>query len=179
MFRKASYKTKNRLLLAGVILLIVVAYNAAFKESIALYNETAGLEIQLQTANDAPVKIALLKKENERMDMLLGKENNSAELQQSLLIFITNYCKENNLILEDFPKPLLNSDKGMLVETNTFIVQGGFNKLLQLDYLFEQKLKIGKVASVHYHANRNYDTKKSNLTVTLYIQNIKRNSHET
>jgi hypothetical protein len=166
-------------MLGGFFLVFLgVSYNLAFKKTIDLRNECNQIEKQIQTANDAPLKIQELKKEKEQIDKVVGKETNNRELQQSLLGIITRYCKDNNLILDDFPKPELSRDGGVTLETNTFIIEGAFNKLLQLEYLFEQKLKIGKIASVHYKAKRNYDTKKYTLTVTIFIQNIKSGSHE-
>jgi len=160
------------------IILLAVSYNFAFKKTIDMKNECIQIEGQIQTANDAPLKIQELKKEKEQIDRLIGKENNNKELQQSLLGIITRYCKDNSLILDDFPKPELSKSGGVTLETNTFIIEGAFNKLLQLEYLFEQKLKIGKIVSVHYKVKRNYDAKKFTLTVTMFIQNIKSESHE-
>ena len=167
-----------RIMIACAAIFSIIIYKAALKKTIDEYSSCSELEYKLQTANNAPAKMSELEKMNKRLDMLLGQQTGNMDAQQPLLDSITNYCQKNNVVLQEFPKPIINSNKGTDIETNIFSVEGGFNKLIQLIYLFEQKYKIGKVVSVDYRTKKDFAVGKTNLSVTVYLQNIKKSQHE-
>jgi len=86
---------------------------------------------------------------------------------------VTSYCKDKPLLLKEFPKTVLKETDGFLVELNYFTVEGDFKNLLNLVYTLEQKVKVGKVASVNFMIKENIKTKRNELTATIYIQNLK------
>jgi hypothetical protein len=159
---------------ACAIIFSIIMYNAALKKTIDEYSSCGELENKLQTANNVPTKMAELEKLNRRMDMVLGQKTGNADAQQSLLDSVTNYCQKNNVVLQEFPKPIINSNRGTDIETNIFTIEGGFNRLIQLIYLFEQRYKTGKVVSVDYKTKKDFSAGRTNLTVTIYLQNIKK-----
>ena len=173
MFKKLTYKKKNRLLAAGALVFIMLAYLLAFKKTIVLYSQCSDLKQQMQLASDAPQKAVLLEKQLKDIENLLGDQSSTGvDNQQLLLELITNYCEKENITLREFPKPLITSEKDYSIETNIFVVEGNFIKLLNLIYVLEQKRKVGKVASVHFQSKKNYKTKRLALTATIYLQNI-------
>jgi hypothetical protein len=178
MIKRLTYGVKNKLLLIGGVVFLIIIYQVSIKKTIDLNGECGELEQKLENASNAPGKMIELQKLNIQMDRLLGQSNDN-DVSQSLLSIVTNYCHENEITLEEFPKPILNSDRGTTVETNIITIEGGFNKLLKLVYLFEQHYKTGKVVSVHYKTKRDFTARKSSLTAIIYLQNIKQNDHET
>jgi hypothetical protein len=179
VFKKLTYKKKNRALVIITVLSAVLIYEAALKKTIVAYSSCKSLELQVQDANDAPKKMNELQIKNARMDMLLGNGGKYLDVQESILGIVTNYCHENTLVLEEFPTPMIEKNNGIVIETNVFTIEGGFNKLLNLIYLFEQKYKIGKVVSVIYQVKKENSSSSTKLNVTIYLQNINKQGHET
>ena len=179
MFKQLSYRKKNRILLVGSLLSILLIYELAIKKTIIAYANCKQMEVQLQTANDAPKMMNELRRKNAKMDLLLGNEGKYADIQQSILGVVTDYCNANNLVLEQFPTPSVENNNGITIETNIITIEGEFGQLLNLIYLFEQKYKIGKVVSVNYKVKQDNLTRQIKLNVTIYLQNINKNGHET
>ena len=111
-------------------------------------------------------------------NVILKQQGSGMDNQQLLLGIISDYCNENDLVLKDFPLPIIFNDKDYIIETNIFEIQGGFIKLLKLVYELEQKTIVGKVMSVNYEIKKNYKTKSYALTATIYLQNLKKLKNE-
>lgn len=173
MFKTLSYKKRNKLLLIAASFLAVVVYFLAIKKSIVVIKQYRALKEQLQIASDAPQKAAELQKKLAELDHVLEQQQQTTtSVQETLLGFITNYCQNNNLILREFPKTIHVNEKDFLIETNVFTVEGGFLKILPMIYLLEQKNKIGKIASVNFQTKKDFKTKNTALTATVYLQNV-------
>ncbi len=167
------------MLLIAAILFAVIIYSFAIKKTVLLYKEYSNLETQLKLAEDAPVRAIALEQKLAEMDHLLGdRQKEDANVQQTLLGVITNYCQNNNAILREFPKTIHAEEKDFLMETNVFVIEGGFSKLLRFVYLLEQKNKIGRIASLQFQTKRDYKTKSLSLTAMIYVQSIKKNTNE-
>jgi hypothetical protein len=176
LFNPKTYKNKNRLLLIGSVLFLYIAWTSAFGKTFKLKNECIKLEEQMKLAVDIPEKSAQLKKEIARMEQLTGLSKKIENPQQALLDIASSYCNKNNTVLREFPKTINSKQNNLEVETNVFVVEGPFIKLLNLAYLLEQKNKIGKVASVNYISKVDQKTQRTILTATIYLQNIKSNN---
>lgn len=175
MFKNLTYKQKNRFLLIGIVLLAFLAYRMAFRNTISVYDEINSLEEQMKLADNAPQKAAGLQTRLEGMDQLLGRSQRSdTSVQQTLLGVVTDYCQKNSIILREFPRTIRKTEGEYQIETNFFIVEGGFIKLLELVYLLEQKNRTGKVASLNFISKKDFKTKVLNLTATIYVQNVKK-----
>lgn len=176
MFRGLTYRNKNRLLLAAGIVVGMIIYSKPLKKTFLLYEEYEHLRELNTVAEDAPKKVEQLKHKLATMDIALGGSRNedSENVQQQLLGAITRYCQSNALILREFPKTQSNRQNDIEVETNVFIVEGNFKKLLELVYLLEQKERIGKPVSVSFQSKQDSKTKKLALTAAIYVQNVKK-----
>lgn len=175
MFNNYTYKQKNRFLIGAIILLAIVSYNMALKNTIHAYREMKSLEVKSKLANDAPQKVAELNARLINMDYVLGRSQLlDTTAQQTLLGIVTDYCKNKGIILREFPKTVQKKQGEYLVETNSFIVEGSFIKILELLYLLEQKNRVGKVVSSSFVTGKDFKTKTINLTASIYIQNVKK-----
>ncbi len=175
MIKIISYKKKNILLLAGTFLFSVLIYYFSIERTIELVKLCSNLEQQLLVAENAPKRLAELKMQLGQITVRLGNEGKfGGDVQQALLEQITHYCNENNLVLKEFPQPLVSREQDYIVETNIIVVEGGFSKLLKLIYQLEQVKKTGKVAAVYFKSKEDLKSKKLILTASLYLQNIKK-----
>ena len=154
-------------------------YTVALKKTILVRQEYKALEKQLQLAKDAPLKAARLEKQLAELSHFPGdKQKTEINVQQNLLGVISNYCQSNNIVLREFPKTVHAEEKDLQIETNVFVIEGGFSRLLQFVYLLEQKDKIGRIASVQFQTKKDYKTKSLSLTAMIYVQSLKKITNE-
>jgi len=179
VLKNKSYKKKNQFLLIGAILLYLLLYNFTFKDTIEVYSNVQNTESQVELASNASMMVAQLEKQVIQIDAKIGNQNKEGiDVAQSLLELVTNYCQTNHAVLREFPKSILANQDDLSIETNVFVVEGNFATLINLVYLFEQKNKLGQIASVHYQFKKDILTKKTALTATIYLQNIKKRQNE-
>ncbi|MFI5219069.1 MAG: hypothetical protein ACHQNT_06235 [Bacteroidia bacterium] len=173
MFNRLNYKTKNRFLLIAAVLFALMAYRLAIKKTIDQCKTYRNLKQQVDFAKDIPRKTAHIKMQIATMDKTLTTmQHSETNMQQALLGIVTNYCKENKVVLKEFPETIQTSGSDFLVQTNVFKIEGDFIKLLKLLYILEQKRKIGKIASVVFQTKTNFKTKNLELTATVFLQHV-------
>jgi hypothetical protein len=97
----------------------------------------------------------------------------SGNNQQLILSLVSSFCAKNNLVLQELPKTKSYSENDILVETNYLVIEGDFIRLLRLLNMLEQNKDAGRVSSSRFQAKKNLKSKKIELTLTIYIQNIK------
>jgi hypothetical protein len=104
--------------------------------------------MQMKTSSS---KTGQLKQQIVTMDKLLARYiDKNTKVQDALLSIVTRYSLENKILLREFPRSTLTSDKNMLIETNVFTVEGNYNHLLLLAYLLEQKQRVGRLSSLKF-----------------------------
>jgi len=179
VFKNKTYKQKNKYLLIGFGLMLIVAYQLAISETVDNYKACAELEKKQQSIQQAPQDLKLLQAQLKGINHLIENgHRNVGGAHAALVNVISNYCDENTVTLREYPGTQETIQNDLVIETNVFEVQGPFIKLLNLVYLLEQKNRIGKIASVRFESHKDLATKQTMLTVKIYIQNVKKNTHE-
>lgn len=170
MKKKLTWKQKNRLLLTGSIIMLWAVYAFAISNTLDARSECRNLEQQLDSAADAPARLAQLHEELLELETITGKDTANA-FHEHLLGIVTQYCRENDLMLRGFAQPVRYRQQEWTIETHPVLVEGPYIALLQLVHRLEQE-KTGKVVSVDFHSKRDNKTKALSLLVTIYVQNI-------
>ncbi len=173
MWKKASWKQKNKLLLIGGLVLLWTVYSFALSNTIVAHEQCVILQQQLDSASDAPARLAHLEKEFKDLETITNSSDTSATLHEQLLGIVTNYCEENDLVLRDFASPVRYRQQEWLVETHPIHVEGAYVNLLKLVHKLEQA-KTGKIVSVDFHSKRDNKTQQLSLIAIIYVQNITR-----
>jgi hypothetical protein len=174
VFKKLSYKRKNKYLLAGIILFMLISYQLALKKTFQLMHNVSEMETQAKAASDAPLKTEELKKQVKEIENIIGGSNMISENNQQLILgLVSSFCSKNNLVLQELPKTKSYNENNILVETNYLVVEGDFIKLLLLLNMLEHNKGAGRVSSSRFQSKKNLRTKKTELILTIYIQNIK------
>ena len=133
------------------------------------------MQDELSVAAKAPARIASLEIALRSIEGVIGGQTEEGiDPQQQLLEFVTNYCEEQHITLQEFPQPVSQEEEDYAVETNIFVVRGNFIKLLKMTYALEQEMRIGKVVAVTYASKKNLRTKRLVLTATVYLQNVRK-----
>lgn len=169
--KKFSWKQKNKLLLGGSIVLLWAVYSFAISNTLQTRKECNHLQLQLDSASDAPVRFAKLTTEFQKLETITNTSDTSNTLHERLLDIVTKYCQQNNLVLRDFASPVCYKQQEWLVETHPVIVEGAYVNLLKLVHKLEQE-KTGKIVSVDFQSKRDNKTQALSLTATIYVQNI-------
>lgn len=174
MFTNLTYKKKIILMMAGFVVFLFIAWSVSIKSTFELANQCSICEEQLEFVKDAPLKIASLQKEIDVKEQILGHSNAGVEFQEHLLKQVTEFCQQNQLILREYPQVHNYIQQEYNIETNEIIVEGPFIKLLKLLYALEQEYKLGKVVSAKFMSKKDFKTNQMKLTLTIYVQNIKK-----
>jgi hypothetical protein len=179
MFANLTYRLKFILLAAGFVLFLIVSYNLAFKKTFRLKSECTEIEARLEQSKNAPQQIAMIKAKLEEIDRKVGgKSIDQINLEELIIEHISSFCKLNDLVLKEYPGIHNYSQQDYTTETCKLTVEGSFIKLLKLAYGIEQDFSYGKVSSLNFYTEKNYKTKKVELLLEIYVQNIKMRKHE-
>lgn len=176
MFSNLSQKKKFHILIIAILLLTIVGYNLAIKDTIMLSKECYQLQLKIKSIEIAPKKINLLKSELKKFEVFI-QENDSISihsLRQKILDITANYCQNNTLTLIEFNQPITVEKNNFIIETNIITLQGGFHKLLLFVFNLEKKYSLGKVSSVKFSIFKDFKKNQDFLHATIYLQNIKR-----
>lgn len=171
-FNKLTWKQKNRVLLAGVAVLLWVVYALAIANTVAVKTNCDVQQAQLDSLEGAPEKLVQLQTQLARFSMLTGGRNDSVhDMHEQLLDFVTVYCNEHDLDLREFIQPVRYAQQEWTVETHPFTVDGDYIAIVQFIRALELS-SIGRVVSVDFHSKTDNKTKVQLLHATIYVQNI-------
>lgn len=177
MLDNITYKQKNWLLLAAIVVFAIIVYSLALNKTLSLARKCAALKEQMVATANAPEKIARLNKQLSELDRKAGLSSDSIAFQQALLEKVSIYSAKNDVTLKEFPSNHLFLGKDLQIETNQIKLEGSFLSLLKCVFELEQIDKIGKVISVKYETIKDVRTKRVSLTAKIYIQNVKKISN--
>jgi hypothetical protein len=178
LLKSLTYKKKNLLLLIVAVVGAFMIYSFAIKKTIAAWTQFSQNKDKMEQAANAPLMAAQLEKELIRMDAKIGNHDTIHNVNEALLSLITDYCQSHHAVLREFPETTYTETGGLAIETNQFMIGGNFSTLINLVYLLEQKYSLGKIAAVNYQLKKDFKTKEMQLTATIFLQNIKKKTHE-
>lgn len=170
-FTAAGWKKKNRMLLAGALLLGWLVYTFAIRNTIETRSACSAIEARLDSAAGAPERLRQLQQELRELESSGGENDTSRTLHEKLLGIVSPYCSEHRITLRDFAPPVRYRTGDWEIETHPFTVQGEYIPLLKLLHHIEKE-KCGKVISADFHSKQDAKTKELTLTLTVYVQNI-------
>ena len=179
MFKNASYKQKNLLLLAGSLLFLMLAYRLSLSKTVGLFREINMLEEQLNQLDQAPQQLADLNATLSELERYFTSDNGEdGNREHQLLETVSSYCAGNGIVLREFPQPIRTESQDYVIETNILLVEGIYKKLLYLVYELEQKHTFGKIASLQFETKKELKTGQKKLMARVFIQNIKKKKNE-
>lgn len=169
-----SYRTKNKYLIVGGLVFLLLAYLLAFSKTVNLYFTNSNLKKKLIVAQEAPEKRRLMEaKSNALKEKLSSYFADSLKDQEHLLEVVSNFCQKNSLLLKEFPNEEYHEEKEFVVGTTELKIEGNFVNLLKLVHLLEQKEAVGRVSSSSFDAVFDNKRKKKVLVLTIYLQTLR------
>lgn len=169
---KLSWKQKNKLLLAGSIVLLWFVYSFAISNTIELKSSCDEQQKQMDSIQDAPEKLVQLEAELARFSALTGNGNDTLhDVHEQLLNFVTVYCDKHDLVLREFIQPVRYKNDEWTVETHPITVEGNYIEIVRFIRALELE-STGRIVSVDFFTKTDNKTKVRSLLATIYVQNI-------
>lgn len=154
----------------ALVLTYILAYVFSISSTFDLWQQTAWLKEQLQVAASAPEKNKIIEHQLQKLDGLVKQSAASEDFQTEVLGTVSRYCRSNKVTLVSFPLKKDFNKESYRLTVCSFIVEGGFSKLLDLLYLFEND-KLAKVASVRFYSD--VKQKHAKLYMEMYVQELR------
>ena len=174
MINKLTYKTKIIYLAIGFVVFLFLSFKLAINKTISIKLQCTEIEKQMEQLKTAPQQISLIKSKLDAIDAQVGdKRIDQINLEELIIEHISTFCKYNNLVLKEYPGIHQFKQQNYLTETCKLTIEGGFIKLLRLANDIERNFSYGKVSSLNFYLQKNFSTKKNELLMEIYVQNIK------
>lgn len=148
-------------------------YKLSLSNTVVLYRQNKELVEKVARVKDAPRQIKKLSAELGRIDEVLKKSKSGSGItQMQAFDYLSELTKKHHLVVRKFPKAVVNSEKGLNVETIEFTVDGTYRNTLLFIQDVEQSLKAGKITSTRFFTHTDIQTRKPALYTTIYLQLI-------
>ncbi|WP_378185619.1 hypothetical protein ACE939_10955 [Aquimarina sp. W85] len=168
-------QNKIILLILGLLLAYVLAYQFAISNTVALYTDNKMLNNDLQLAQESNVKYTTLKKKEQELNSILTTNNiDEHAIQNSLLKTLNYISKDIKFNIQKFEEPHSHQDTETKEVTTTynFTLEGDYSSLIQVVYLLEQSYSFGNIAHINFTKIKDYRTNKSSLHCKILLQKI-------
>lgn len=171
--KEYTYKQKNKVLLLGMPLFLLLMYLLAISNTIEQWRQGEQLNEQLNQAEGAPQKILLLEQKLSYWDKLAASAGDSSmSVQKELFTNVSRTCNANKVTLRALSYVGTEEKEGHLVDTYQVEMDGSFTNLLQAVHTLEEEGGKGVLSSLSFVKEKNRYTKKEYLLAKLYIQSI-------
>jgi hypothetical protein len=173
-FRDLTYRQKNLLLLVSAFIFLLIVWQAAIKKTLGIRSDVNELANTMVIQNDASGQMPQLNKKLETINGYLRKyTSDSIRDQQFVMSRLSELCHRFNVTLKNFPQPFSTRENSLSLDTNIIETEGSFANLLKLVHALETDANIGRIASARFLTTVDPRTRKTVLTLTIYLQNIK------
>tara|TARA_B100000949_G_scaffold229706_1_gene239032 strand:- start:1087 stop:1599 length:513 start_codon:yes stop_codon:yes gene_type:complete len=164
---------RNKLLIGGFVLGLLVCYQLAIKKTLALRSRYLKETEQREQAKDIPEKLADLRKKEIQLDTRFGQLNlGSTNVQNELLHFLNEQGSQHSVKIMDFKAPHVVSEDNTTTRTYRFVLEGQFTNILKVAHGLETKANFGGITHMAFEKQRDPRQRKSYLQATLHVQQM-------
>lgn len=172
-FFKYTYKQLSLFTLLMAVFILTLFYRNNLSPTLQLRKECKVMEEQLIKAQNATVKLQVLKAEYRKINRMAGNsKRTNDEIHQRILTNSTLFAKKAN-ISSVREVHVFTADK-MQVVTHLLDLEGAFTELVQIAHQFEHKFNDARLTSLKIYSIQDNRTKKLHLYGTYYFQNFKK-----
>lgn len=175
MLKGFTYRRKYQFLFVISLLFAILVYQFGVHKTVNAISNYKELSSKTREIEQAPQRLSAIRKQLRDLERFTSTEANDNVAHSTLLENVTDFCRNNNLVIKDFPQTLEKRDQGFIIEQNKIVVSGNFEDALKLIYHLEQEKKMGQVISSDFKETIDKATKKTFLQTTLYFQRIRSN----
>jgi hypothetical protein len=166
-----SPENKNKLLLAGTLVMLVLVYAVSVRPTLALHGENELLQKEIELAHNAPGKLEYYRAELQRQRRFLDFSGQERNIKEDILEVAASGCEANNVLFKNLSEPSSFTEENLEIETYEVSLQGDFIGSLKTIAYMEEKLSSGKIVSTRFRMEKNRDGQF--LVSTIFIQTSK------
>src|SRR5690606_24465287 len=164
-------ETKNVILVISYAVLLALCYKLAISKTLEYRKSYIELQKEQLVYKDTPEKLSLLKIKEHYFDSILMRNNlKLSSFQNNLLKTISSISDTTYLKVVNFEEPHITTQNDMVVKTYEFIIEGGYNNILNLIYQLELKGNFGEVINLNIEKKKNYRTNKEYLETKVLLK---------
>ncbi len=170
LINAGKYQNRLLLIILGLIFILLLSWNGAFKLTLREYHTIRQLQISNYSLDGLIIKKQELLNEVTQLNAVLGISDNN---NQTELVFeeLVNTCKEYEKIrIVNYPELHQIDTNGYLTTTINVVFEGNYFDLLMLINKIESNKKIGKLVSVDLKKIFDFKKKKEFLNLTILLQ---------
>ncbi|MEO1030026.1 MAG: type 4a pilus biogenesis protein PilO [Bacteroidota bacterium] len=168
-----TQKTKNILLVAGFITVVIIAYNYAIANTFELKREFKTLQREALVFDNLPLQLSSLKQREHYYDSLLTTyQLGQGSMQNSMLSAINTFADTHQLKIVDFREPHNIEQNDLKINTYQFTLEGNYNAIIALIYQLEQHTKFGEIINLHFEKKKNYKSGKYYLQAKVLLKSF-------
>lgn len=166
---------KNKLLLASFLILLYFCYVFAISNTVNYYREFQAKQQEIVTDSNMPRLVGQLVQKEKQLDQALSNYaiKSSESFQNDLLKELTAYSDSYKLKIIDFQEPHLISQKGFIISSYIFSLEGSFNGCLAVLNKIENNPALGTIKHLNFVKKKNYKTNTDQLFVEVIMQKNK------
>ncbi len=168
-------RTKNIILVVGLLCLLYIAYLFGFSKTFAICDQVNQLEAEKEKYLSAPLQLATLTKKEQQLNTILAKNNvEGSSLQHNLLKTLHTLSDTLQIKIINFEEPhsYLNEVTKESTTTYDFVLQGDYKGLLTALYTLEQQYSFGNLTKVHFEKKKNFRTRATYLQCRILLQRL-------
>jgi hypothetical protein len=169
-----KFSRKNKLLVAGFIVMLLICYSFAFSKTLSYYKEYENKkEVADNNQNDPRILDQLIRKE-QQLDEALAQyiAVSGSSFQNELLAELTKQCRKQNLKIQDFKEPHVFNEDNVQVSSYQFSLEGSFNDMLLVLNALENNPSLGLIKHIAFEKQMNYKTNSYFLTSEVILQKV-------
>jgi len=164
---------KNKLLILGFFLAILIAYQLAFSKTFEIKSELATLEKQSISFENMARLSATINEREKFVDSILKKNNiKNTSIQNNLLELLNKQSLEKGFTISKFVEPHIVSKENITTTSFQFTLKGNFKNLLEVIYQLEQNYNYGKIVHINFEKKRDYRKRKDELFCFVLLESL-------
>lgn len=167
-----TYKKKNLLLVAGVVILSFMAWKRSIGPMLELSGQCKAMETELEILTSSGNELNALRHEIAIIDNMISSTAYDSLTREQLLIEIIANSQSNPPAVSEFHLPHCFDNSDYRTVTDQIDLQGSFTEILTAVNHLENDFKGGVIRSLHLETVINPRTKKKKLYGSVYIQSL-------
>jgi hypothetical protein len=168
LFSLPTFKQQTIALGLGLLLLCAVIFQLNIRKTIGVYSHYRDQLQKVGLAASAPARIATLQKK-------LANAQQSAlkpYKREMLLENVTDFCRNNNLLIRAFPEAQKVVQNENNIVTNQIEIEGNFKSMVKLVYMLEAAERLGSVGSLKFFVFKDRTAKRNVLKGQIVLRNL-------
>lgn len=155
MFKKWTYRSKNRLLLTASPVILGIMYFVSIEKTVDLYIENNKLKAQLLQMDKAPQQLKFYESESRRLEKVMSFSSTRGSIKEDILAASAAGADIHKVLFKNLSEPFTYVEENVEIETYEVIFQGDYISLLKMLHYVEENLQSGKVVSSRFKLTSN------------------------